>query len=169
MSDDICSARNRVDKLIAVNRKGGKKELDILYSSRVRRSTEFAGLSWQRARVAAIASAACTKFNWRLIGRTCDLLLIGTLRRRRRWRGRARSSRGNCGNSGRTLGGEKEDERRKKWYAKRGGRRQDERNKKKKEPDTRFSRGWIKLWNAFCSWLTSFVVFLVEESGWGGI
>jgi len=71
-------------------------ELGMLYSSRVRRSTEFAGgVPWQRARVAAIAAAmwACTKFNWRLIGRTCDSLLIGTLRRRRRGRPAARETR----------------------------------------------------------------------------
>jgi len=46
--------------------------------------------------------------------------------RRRRRRGRARSSRGDCGNSGRTLGGERkrdrEAEKRQKQYAKIGGR-----------------------------------------------
>lgn len=64
---------NRINNLIAVNLKmrpedgeGTSYKLSMLYSSRVRRSVEFAGgVPWQRARIAAIATAmcACTKFN----------------------------------------------------------------------------------------------------------
>lgn len=123
--------------------------------------------------VAAIASAACTKFNRRLIGRTCDSLLIGTSRRRRR--GRARSGRGDCGNSGRMSGGERERERLKRGRGeerreigeettrreeKKRGRKKQTRDSLEDESSrgTRFVLGSVN---------TSSAVFLVEESGWG--